>query len=436
MAGSNFPTPNPTQPGIAQAPFTNASVNAPGSNYTGTPWSQASTKLIAAAIQYEIFDAVPKQYLAMKALMQRPMLEYKNEEYSFFERTFGRTAITEFAGAAGGGATETVTLTGTFSTIDEVPVVVNDVLTLATGEAVMVTAVSYSAVANSTTLTVASQTGSTVPAIAAASVISIQAPIVADGMNYIPHYDRMTTTERWNFIQLFRRANRWSRLELQGYMNNGTTNYVDKNKQEKIDQLRVDMFVSMFNGTRGEFTWTAPTSGTYQAKAMGGLYPTMVAAGSQNATTPIAGLPAAFEQLSFATNYQAEGGVRFIYATDEMLYELSKLWKEDGVRYTPNDKIGDLNLDEYKLGTMRFIPIPCELFRENSAFPEAWQNRLIVVDPNSINPVKMQGIPHVEMGLTDNMQRGSYNDYTDFWVQANLGMQFNNPLAGFYINIV
>jgi|GEM_PF-1932296 len=436
MSSYNFtPTPNPTNPGTAGAPFYNANLNPYGSNYA-TAYSYDESKLIQAAIEYAIFDAVPEKYKALKVILSNPMMEKNLDEFSYFEKTFGRSTITAFDSPIAANPM-TITLAGTYATLQDMPCVVGDVLTHPDGNAVIVTAISHSAVANSSTITVASQTGAgNVPAVTAGETFAVQAPLVSDGMNYFLHYQRMNTVERYNYIQLFRRASRWSRIELQKMLNAGTTNYVDMDKNEKLEQLRTDLFVSMFNGTRGEFAIAAPTAGSYYAKTTGGIYPLMVAAGSQHATTPLAGLQGSFEALAFDTDYQKDGGLRMIYGTGELLYELSKLWKEPGINYTPNDKIGDLNLTEYKLGTMRFIPVACELFRETSAFPASWQNRLVVVDPSTVNPAKIKGIPYIEMGVTDNMQRGTREDYQDWWVQANLGLEFNNPLAAFYIDIV
>jgi hypothetical protein len=168
---------------------------------------------------------------------------------------------------------------------------------------------------------------------------------------------------------------------------------------------------------------------------MGGIYPTMIAAGAPAVSAAVSGLQTAFETLAFQTNFKKEGGVRMVYGTDEKLYELSKVYKEDKVRYEPNSKIADLNLYQYNIGNMKFVPVSCELFRDDSVLPPAFKDRLIVVDQESIKPVKFKGMPQIQVGQTNNMQRGSYRNYTDWWVQANLSMQFNNPQGGFIIDI-
>ena len=50
-------------------------------------------------------------------------------------------------------------------------------------------------------------------------------------------------------------------------------------------------------------------------------------------------------------------------------------------RYTPSDRLADLNLYEYKIGDMRFVPVAVELFKEVACFPADFKNRIFVLDP-------------------------------------------------------
>ena len=119
------------------------------------------------------------------------------------------------------------------------------------------------------------------------------------------------------------------------------------------------------------------------------------------------------------------------------MYELSKEYKETGVRYTPNDKVADLNLFEYRIGDMRFVPVSTELFKETSLFPASWGKRLFMLVLDTIQPVCMQGYEPIEMGQTSPKgTNGSIKDYTEWWIQGMLSLKFNNPLSSFYIDTV
>lgn len=416
-------------PGLGNLPFGNTNTNPQSSQYAGVSgYTPAESILIAKAIRKAIFDAAPKQFNALKLLYAKPFAEVGGDEFEYLEMTFGRSALVANANTAavaavpGSPASQNITVNAAS-------------LTKMTPDMVIIYPDNTKGVIRSiagSVITVESQTSGNLPAVVTGDVFAIQSVIMADAMTYFSNYERLETVTRYNFVQFFLRASRWGRIELQKHTNLGTTDYLIKDREQKMKMLRVDLFNSFFNGNRGEFQ----ISGGYLAKAMGGIYPTMVAAGSMSANPTVSGLKATFEQLAFATNYKAEGEVRFIYGTDEILYELSKVWKEPGIRYQPSDSIADLNLTEYKLGSMRFVPVSCELFKESSCFPADWKRKLLILDQETIEPVKMAGIPEIEMGSTlDKQENGTREGFKDWWVQGQLSIRMNNPLSSFYIDV-
>ena len=360
-------------PGIGNSPFGNPNTNAQGSQYAiESGYTPTESILIRKAIKEAIFDAAPEQYNALKLVFEKNFEEVISDEFEYLESTFGRSAVEStaivalVAAVAGSPATQVIAMTAAS-------------VAHLTPDMIIVYPDNTKAVVKSIVglnVTVESQTSSGLPAVAVGDIFSIQSTIQADGMDYFSNYERLETVTRYNYIQLFLRAWRWSRLELLKHQNAGTTNFLERDKAEKMRQMRTDLFVSFFNGNRGEFR----ISNSYLAKAMGGIFPTMQAAGSMSANPTLAGLRAAFETLAFATNFKKEGGTRFIYGTDEMLYELSKIFKDPGLRYAPNDTVANMNLMEYRLGSMRFVPVSCELFKEQSCFPQEWARKLLILD--------------------------------------------------------
>lgn len=416
-------------PGIGNAPFGNVNTNPQASNYGATSgYSAQESLLIAKAIKEAIFDAAPEQYNALKLVFEKGFTEYNNDEFEYLESTFGRSALEAnsvvAAQAAVVGAVQTQVIALTAATITHIG---NDlVIIYSDGTKGIVRAVA------GLNITVESQTSAGLPAVAVGDIFSIQGSIYGDGENGFSNYERLETITRYNYIQQFLRACRWGRVELLKHQNSGTTNFLDKDKKEKMRQLRTDLFNSFFNGTRGEFRLASGLP----VKSMGGIFPTMVAAGSMNSNPTLAGLRAAFEKLAFATNHKKEGGTRMIYATDEMLYELSKIFKDPGTRYAPTDMIANMNLTEYKMGTMRFVPVPCELFKDQSCFPKDWNRKMLVLDQETINPVKMKGLPAMETGTTlSKGPNGTRENFEDTWYGANLSLEFNNPLGSFYLDV-
>lgn len=422
MSNTNY------EPGLGNLPFGNQNTNPQASFYGAeSEFGVSESNLIAKAIRRAIFDAAPAQFNSLKLLYAKPMKGVANDEFEYLEKTFGRSPI-EAASAAGAeaavaGAHQTQTFTVTAGSLprasEDLVVVYPD------GTQGVISDITGS------TVTVNSATNQGLPAVAIGEFFAVRSTIVADGMDYFSNYMRMDVVTRYNYVQFFLRAQRWSRVEMQKYINSGTTDYLAQDKQEKIRQLRIDMFNSYWNGQRGEFE----ISSGHVAKSMGGIYPLMLDAGSATANPTLAGLQSAFESLAFQTNFKKEGGTRFIYGTDEVLHEFSKIYKLPALEYAPNDEIAKLRLKKIELGTMNFVLVPCELWREESCFPSDWQRRIIVLDQETVTPVKMNGIPAMNMGQTDNKDRGSREAFTDYWCESQLSLEFNNPVASFIIDL-
>ncbi len=418
--------PNPVQSDKAQDP-SSKDLNPLGSTYA-EDYGKEETLLIKQAIQEEIFDATPEQYKALRLLFEKPVRYVGNDEFTYLEKTFGRNALVSNDTEAS-AAEQTITMknsAGDHVTPGKILVYPNNrkgIVKEVDGNDV--TVVKY----NNT---------SDLPEVSDGDVFAIGGTVIADGMNFLMHYDRMKKIERYNFIQLMHRDKRWTRMQMRKFANQGTTEYFDKDKQEQMDYLLQDMFSVFWNGERGEVDIHVPgnLSEIYKAKVMGGIYPLMQSAGSSEADSVTkAALQPTFEELAFETNYKAEGAVRYVFAVDHLLYELSKAFKEPGIRYTPNDRVADLNLYEYRLGTMRFVPIATELFKEESMFPASWKNKIFVIDSDTIQPVCMTGYMPIEMGETNMKgESGSIKDYKEWWIQGMLSLQMNNPLSSFIIN--
>ena len=422
--------PSEVNPTVVQSPAS-WDLNAPGSEAVAELSHSSTTSLIKRDIAEKIFDAVPAKYKIFRLLFDKPVEYTKGDVFTYMEKTFGRTALKATAITATGA---TVALSVTAGT--EAYVTPNKIVVYPDNTKAIVYSTS-SGIVNLKPL-VATGVSTSLPAVAVNDYFSIQGSLIADGQNFMTHYDRMAKIERYNYVQMMERDKRWTRREITKFQNLGTTDYFAVDKQEQLQLLLQDMFCSFWNGQRGEATVTPlnGSGGAYKALTMGGIYPLMVAASCANSSGVTSStLKEVFEALCFQTDYKSEGGVRFIFAQNALLYELSKSFKEAGLRYAPNDKIADLNLTEYHIGDMRFVPVATELFKEISMFPATFKSRIFVLDLDTIQPVCMQGYAPIETGQTNPKGvNGSILDYTEWWIQGMLSLKFNNPLSSFYID--
>lgn len=419
------PTPSNIEPLKSTNPYGVQDANALGSQYA-SDYSKSTTNLISEDLLRTIIDTTPEQYTILKLIMERPVIYKNNFEFKFKEKGFGRSAVTSAANVASPGLNTNQTLTVSAGNGDYIAY--NDIIVYPDNTKGVVVSIS------GVTVVVKPLTGGTLPAVTSGDKFAVLAPVSADGQNFFAHYQRMSTVEKYNYIQIGSRVRRWNRGELQQYQNSGTTDYLDLDKADVLEQVRMDMFNILMNGQRGRALITSDGSTTsanqYETKTAGGIVPLMIDGGAQRVYPTPSTLVPLFEQTAFATNRKREGAVRFIVGTDKMLYALSKAYKSDGIRYSPNDSIGNLNLMEYKVGNMRFVPVTCELFAEESMFP-GWDNKLLVLDMETINPVCLRGYSPIEMGETDNKQQGSYRDYKDFWIDYCVSVQMSNLTSSF-----
>jgi len=423
--------PSAVNPSVVQSPAS-WDLNAIGSEAVAELSHTNTTSLIKRDIARVIFDAVPAKYKIFRLLFDKPVDYQAGDVFTYMEKTFGRTALRATAITATGATVDVSVTAGT-----EANVTINKIVVYPDNTKAIV----YNVTSGHVHLKPLTYTGTAnLPAVAIGDYFSIQGSLIADGQNFMVHYDRMSKIERYNYVQMMQRDKRWTRRELTKFANLGTTNYMDLDKKEQLQLLLQDMFCSFWNGQRGEATVTplVGSGGAYKALTMGGIYPLMVAASCANSSGVTSStLKEVFEALCFQTDYKSEGGTRFIFAQNALLYELSKVWKEQGVRYTPNDRIADLNLYQYKIGDMNFVPVATELFKELSMFPATWKHRIFVLDLDTITPVCITGYAPIETGQTNPKGvNGSINDYTEWWIQGMLSLKFNNPLSSFYIDTV
>jgi hypothetical protein len=422
--------PSTVNPTVVPSPAS-WDLNAIGSEAVTELSHSSTTSLIKRDIAEKIFDAVPAKYKIFRLLFDKPVEYVKGDVFTYMEKTFGRTALKATAITATGTTVDLSVTAGT-----EAYVTINKIVVYPDNTKAIVYGTSSGHVLLKPL--VATGVSTSLPAVAVNDYFSIQGSLIADGQNFMVHYDRMAKIERYNYVQMMQRDKRWTRREITKFQNLGTTDYFAVDKQEQLQLLLQDMFCSFWNGQRGEAGVTPlnGSGGDYRALTMGGIYPLMVAASCANSSGVTAStLKEVFEALCFQTDYKSEGGVRFIFAQNALLYELAKSFKEIGLRYAPNDKIADLNLMEYHIGDMRFVPVATELFKEISMFPATWKSRIFVLDLDTIQPVCMQGYAPIETGQTNPKGvNGSINDYTEWWIQGMLSLKFNNPLSSFYID--
>ena len=403
--------------------FENVNLNALASQYAAQ-FGHNTSILIQKITRDLIYDAAPQQFFDLKLLNMKPAQNVDSDEFYYQEMGFGRDPV-QVTGAAAGVAYPAVQGPFTIANIDTVSE--DTILIYPDNSKGTVTNVNPGA----GTISVTPMTNGALPALLGAELLANLSPVEADAADDISQYFRVETIERYNYVQMLVKAMRFGQMEMYKYKNAATTsNYLTMQKKRMLQQFRIDLSNILWNGDRGEVT----LGNAQVAKTTGGIFPLMQAAGSVNIVSTVATLDAAVEDLALQTEFKSYGATRFLYGTPRLLHQLSQVYKRDLTRYTPNDTIAKLNLKGIDIGSTMIVFVPMKRFEEASCFPADWANRLFLIDQESLTCVQTWG---ESMGETlAREDHGTLRNFTDYWISATFGLEFNNPLGSGWIDVI
>jgi hypothetical protein len=394
----------------------NHNMNPQGSQYAANH-NHSVTNLVEKATNRIIFDAAPQQFFDLALLnMIGGSFGADSDEFFFHEMGYQREPVVVTATTA--SVTYPATVTVTVSSLDQIT---TNVL-VGTPDNNRATIVEVISGANQIVLK--PMDGESIEALSVDDELNIFGPIEADGVQEFAAHFRASTVEKFNYVQLFNRAIQYGEVELFKLQNRGaTSNFLQMERRAMFRQFRIDISNVFWNGKRGQVV----LKDGRVAKTTGGVNSTMIDAGSPVVSTPLASVDEAFEQLCLDTEYGEYGHTRFFFATPRMILKISKAYKSDKTRYNPSDMVARLNLNMITIGSTQVVLVPYARFEDAASFPQSFANSGFLLDMNNI---KMRQMWNERMGeTTDDRKHGQRKRYSETWVDANMGLEFNNPLA-------
>ncbi len=400
--------------------FTNQNYNSVGSEYAAL-YGHDISLLVQKLTNRAIFDAAPQQFMDLKLLNMVPAEQVNSDEFFYQEMGYQREPLVATAASAAVSypTTQTISVTSTDN------ISTNTIISYPNGQKGSVVGVDTSLL----TVTVSPYNGDTLPAVAADDILANVSSVDHDGSDGFAQYFRASTIERVNYIQLFNKAIRYSEVELHKLKTMGTTsNFLEMERNAMFNQHRIDLSNAFWTGQKGEII----TADGTPAKTTGGVYTSMLEAGSPNAVANSNTLVDAFEDMVLSSEYGDYGQARMAFMTPRMHRMLSLAYKEELTRYAPNDDIALLNLKEINLGSSRIVLVPFKRFEDKASFPGSFENRIVILDMKNIKRTQLWG---ERSGDTLKLEDGVPKRYGDVWVDCNMGVKFHNPLACAYLNV-
>jgi hypothetical protein len=402
------------------AKFNNTNLNSVGSEYASL-YGHDISLLVQKLTNRAIFDASPQQFMDLKLLNMVPAEQVNSDEFFFQEMGYQREPLV--ATAASGAVAYPTTQVISITSVDNIST--NTIISYPNGQKGVVTAVNTSLLQ----ITVSPYNGDTLPAVAPDDVLANVSTVDHDGSDGFSQYFRASTIERSNYVQLFNKAIRYSEVELHKLKNMGTTsNFLEMERNAMFNQHRIDLSNAFWVGQKGE----VPTFNGTPAKTTGGVFSSMVDAGSPNALATASTFVDAFEDMVLSSEYGDYGAARMAFMTPRLHRALSLAYKEELTRYQPNDEIALLNLKEVNLGSSRIVLVPYKRFEDGASFPGSFANRVVLLDMKNIKRVQLWG---ERSGDTLKLEDGVPKRYGDVWVDCNMGVKFHNPLACAWLDV-
>jgi hypothetical protein len=400
--------------------FDNQNYNSVGSEYAAL-YGHDISLLVQKLTNRAIFDAAPQQFMDLKLLNMVAAEQVNSDEFFYQEMGYQREPLVATAASAtvSWPTTQTISVTSTDN------ISTNTIISYPNGQKGSVVSVDTSLL----TITVSPYNGDTLPAVSPDDVLANVSSVDHDGSDGFAQYFRASTIERNNYIQLFNKAIRYSEVELHKLKTLGTTaNFLEMERNAMFNQHRIDLSNAFWTGQKGEII----TADGTPAKTTGGVFSSMLEAGSPNALATNASLVDAFEDMVLSSEYGDYGQARMAFMTPRVHRALSLAYKEELTRYAPNDDIALLNLKEVNLGSSRIVLVPFKRFEDKASFPGSFENRIVILDMKNIKRTQLWG---ERSGDTLKLEDGVPKRYGDVWVDCNMGVKFHNPLACAWLDL-
>ncbi len=277
-----------------------------------------TTFLIRRITNRDVWDAEPQQFLDLKLLNMFQFEQEASDEFNFLERTYLGKPLQ--ATAIAGSVTSPATQTFAVTTLQHVST--DMIMTYPNNTKGTITAIDTTAL----TVTITPMTGQTLPAVAIGDLFSHLSNVDANRLDGFPTFFRSDYIERFNFIQRISYAITFTDTERWKHEKAGTIdNYVAQQKEDLMKVVRTRISNILWNGERGEVS----LSNGKKEKTTGGIFPTMVAAGSPSSSTTISNIRKPFEDMIIATEFGEYGKQRFAFMHPVIHLALSQEYKDD-----------------------------------------------------------------------------------------------------------
>lgn len=403
-------------------PQPNVNLNPLGSQFA-SDFGHEEQQLLERVFRKEIYEADPKQFVDLALFNQLARESRDSDEVFWDERTTLGSPIVA-SGATGG---VTAPSTQTFAIADTALAAKNVIIVYSNNAKGVIQDVDTTA----GTITVAPQSGSSLPDVSIGDKFAHLGNIESNRQDGFDTYYKDEYIQKHNYIQSIAYAIEFTEKEMYKWERSGRIeNYIGKRRDAMMQFFRTRLSNILWNGTKGEMIVNGQNE-----KTTGGIFPTLVEEGAPSTSTAASNIAPAFEDIATSLNKGAYGSVKLAFMSPKHHLALSKEYKSEKIRYTAeSDTVTNLMLDMVKLGDVDVVMVPYSRFKDENAFPESFQDRIVFVDPMNIKLNQMWG---ERQGQTLSRKDGIAKNYSSMWVETQLGVEIQDAAGTMgYIDLI
>lgn len=409
-----------------------------GDEYLSTHENDAANPIVEErdrerALERMIVDKAPEPWMAsLKLMMQKGPVDSTGLTFEWPEAGLGISGpeIEVGAGAEVGAPDTQVTQSVTVTTASADFIGLDSLLGYPNSQVVATVTAKAGAV-----ITLKSLYGDGLPALAAGDVMTNMGQLRGDAMDRVAQVSRTTQTYKNNFIQTLLTAKRWGGDELAELTNQLRTDRIAFERKRMVEEHRINLFTTFWDGRKG----AAMLSGGENARTTNGIFPQMIDAGAFYDAIPTAAIKAAFEYGAFSSAFKTNGR-KLVVGRQAALNVLQETYKQNLTRYVngPGDQNLNLDLNSLVIGGQTYVLTPCDIWGYGDVFGEEWRNRLVVLEMDNIDLMKLKGRYFMSQPVTTNtiMQGdGALRDYHYDLIFSKFGVRYKFAENGFALDI-
>jgi hypothetical protein len=286
-------------------------------------------------------------------------------------------------------------------------------------------------------INVRSQTSQPLPPAASGSSLTNGMTFGADGQSTFTQPTRLQTVQRTNLIEAIGPEQKlWNHKERIKWKNQSQTNFIERDMQTMLTQLKVSLCQRIWIGKYGESIGLQGAIG----KNTEGIVPAIQNNGGATLNSTMSTVWDDITTGIFATNFGPVSNERVVFGTPEMLHAINVKQKGELVRYEAGDTSSSMDFETWRFGGQTLTLVPTQIWNDPASFPPEYSKRLVVLQKQNVSLATMRGVPMLQQEVKVSQSRSNITpfeiyDFERYTVEGMVGTELKNAAQNFIVDV-